>query len=224
MEELLKQIISDLKTLEANLVTEITTSRVETEMTLRQIATYLSVSTQNLAEVHDIVLKFNTTMSDIKTEFLKINNIENELLKLPAETFKVKDFVEQKLNSHSEKINKYLENLTLYFKKILVYASKQGVKLDSIETSYNGLTEVLKTELSKNQDNLSQIIDKLIESKEKSHSNSTDIEKAKMSQDVAKLKIKSNLWIKILGLVIGSGGLIYVIIDIIMKIVENGIK
>ena len=81
------------------MVNEVISSRVNLEMVLRQIATYLSVTTQNLSEVHTLVLKFNTTLSDLKSETSKINTIENELIKLPAEFYKSKEAIEDKTST-----------------------------------------------------------------------------------------------------------------------------
>ena len=60
------------------------------------------------------------------------------------------------------------------------------------------MISTFKNELSKNQEGMKGIIDKLLETKDKSVSNSTDLAKAKISQDVAKYKIKSNYSILII--------------------------
>jgi len=264
MEKILNQILDEIKNLEENLVNEISSSRVETEMILRQIATYLSVSIQNLSEIHENALRVNSFFSEIKNEVLKINKIEELITQLPNETVKTKEFIDKKFSAYTTKINICLGNISAYLKKILEQASEQnkklsniensystlvdlfkgelgknqeglaqiinklldqtteqGRKLGNIESSYTSLTDLFKSELGKNQDSLSQVINKLLDSKSATITASADVKKTKITQDVEKYKTKSDLWVKVLGIILGSGGVLYVIIDLIMKALGN---
>lgn len=211
--EILNELVDNIRSLEDSLISEISNTRVETEMVLKQLAGYLNISAQNLTDVSNIVHQFDNTIKDFKTDIKKIDSIENQIFQFPQETYKIKEDINKNVNNHMDKVNNVLGGLISYLKKLATKTNDQNNKLDMLIRNVAENRKAIKS----NQNNLVNIINNLIENKDLKDQKSIQLEETKIKANTKLKSDKLKFWLKIILALIGSGGFIYFIIDLIIK-------
>jgi hypothetical protein len=221
MDQNINDLISTFRGLQQRLLQEIVNSHTETEMTLKQLVAYLNISAQNLTEVHNIVNQFNTTVESLKVYIEnqndKIDNMDNKISSIPIETYKIKETVSEGFNSQNQTIVKYLLQTNEYLKKLYQIVNQQGVRTQNLEKDLENVIKTIETDLDKNDKNLTSIITTLIENKTKIDTKTLDVKSQANEGTIKKTEIKLKFYAKIISILFASGGVIYTIIDLIIK-------
>jgi len=217
----LNELMTAFRSLQQRLLQEVVNSHAETEMTLKQLVAYLSISAQNLTEVHSIVIQFNATVdalkSQVESQGKKIDDIEDKVSQLPNETYKLKEIITNSFNSQNQNIGKYLSATNEYLKRIYQMVGQQGTRTQNLETTLASVIKTIETDLNKNHENLTGIINTLIENKTTIDSKTLDVKEKAAGQGTKKYEIRLAFWAKIIGIFFASGGFLYTIIDLIIK-------
>ncbi len=217
----LNDLMTAFRGLQQRLLQEVVNSHAETEMTLKQLVAYLSISAQNLTDVHNIVTQFNATVdalkSQVESQTNKTDNIDDKVTQLPNETYKLKEIITTNFSSQNQNISKYLSQTNEYLKRIYQMVGQQGTRTQNLETTLASVIKTIENDLNKNHENLTGIINTLIENKTTIDTKVLDVKEKSAGQGTEKYKIKLAFWGKIIGIFFASGGFLYTIIDLIIK-------
>lgn len=215
------ELMSAFRSLQQRLLQEVVNSHAETEMTLKQLVAYLNVSAQNLTEVRNIVSQFNTTIEVLKSQVSnqseKIDDIEDKVNNMPTEIYKLKDAIQSNYNVQNQTISKYLVQLNDCLKKIYQMVGQQGSRTQNLENSLANVIKTIENDLDQNSENLTSIINTLIENKSEIDTKTLDVKASTNGQGTKKYEIKMQFWGKVIGIIFASGGFLYTIIDLIIK-------
>ena len=210
--ENLNDLSENIKSLEDNLISEMSASRVDTELVLRQLAGYLNITAQNITEMAIDVKNFEVTINSFKPEVTKINDLENKIIEFPREVDKIK-----------EATQKFYDNIAICIRKISTSYNFQSNKINDLASQISDLVKEVKDnkeEIKNSQDSLLTVINNLISNKQAVETNSVQLQETKVNSDTEKFKTKRDFWLKIILSVIGSGGMLYLIIDTVLKFVK----
>lgn len=209
--ELLQKISSDVRNLETHLISSINEAKVGTESVLKQLAVYLNISAKNLTEVHESSVRLNTTIDTLRNELEKIDRIESEILQLPREILETRQYIKDGVSVFDAKTQQTLTNIINYLKKLGAAANSNMKAFNEFNSK---LKELEKTEISgrneilRNQNQLFEYFGQV-------QKGETDIKLAEINTESEIEQQKIKFWMKIAGYVAGSGGLLYVLIDLL---------
>jgi len=217
----LNDLLTAFRGLQQRLLQEVVNSHAETEMTLKQLVAYLNVSAQNLTEVHNIVTQFNATVDALKSQMEgqinKIDKIDDKVGDLPNETYKLKEIISTSFNNQNQNIGKYLSQTNEYLKRLYQMMSQQSQRTQNLESTLASVIKTIETDLDKNHENLTGIINTLIENKSDIDNKVIDSKTQVSGQSTKRYEIKLQFWGKVIGIIFASGGFLYTIIDLIIK-------
>lgn len=217
----INELVNTFRGLQQRLLQEIISSHAETEMTLKQLVAYLNVSAQNLTEVHNIVSQFNATVETLKfiaeNNNKKIDTLEDKIDELPEEAYKLKELMSSNYAEQTQTIAKYLSQTNAYLKQLYATVNQQNTRTKNLEDSLATVIKTIEKDLNKNHENLTGIINTLIENKTEVDTKALDVKEKSNGESTKKYEIKLMFWLKIIGIFFASGGFIYTVIDLIIK-------
>lgn len=230
----LRDFLRTTRTMETNIVSVISDSNRDIEMILKELLIYLDATSKNLEKVQGSLIKFvddyekdqehsgittelNNIIQTIKAYSQKISEIDTQNAGKIIELVKLVGTSNQKfLKQILIIVNKITQDMVSYDKNISANNSdlediKDLLKVISIEVKDT------KINVSKNQENLMTVISNIMDTSVKKTVAKDNIEVQKIKSDEEKFKTKMGLLGKIIGIVLGSGGIIYLLIDILFK-------
>ena len=217
----INELVNTFRGLQQRLLQEIISSHAETEMTLKQLVAYLNVSAQNLTEVHNIVSQFNATVETLKfiaeNNNKKLDNLENKIDELPEEAYKLKELMNSNYAEQTQTIAKYLSQTNAYLKQLYSTVNQQTARTKNLEDSLATVIKTIEKDLNKNHENLTGIINTLIENKTEVETKVLDVKEKRSGESTKQYELKLKFWAKVLGIFFASGGFIYTVIDLIIK-------
>jgi len=213
-----------LDKLEDNLITVTNDLKVSTEIILKELTSYLNVSAHDLSDIQSSVIKIETILDSIKGNMAKLDNIEKELTLIKPSISQLESNINNGFNekfiSSDRNFKKVVGFLASSMKKIQeqnIDNNNKYIKLDSKFQILIDNFELTKNENIKSQEGLYAIINSLV-------TNRNDVEKAQISLEDSKIKTDASIknakikfWAKIAGLVLGSGGIITLLITTLLK-------
>lgn len=230
----LRDFLRTTRTMETNIVSVISDSNRDIEMILKELLIYLDATSKNLEKVQNSLVKF----ADDYEKDQEHNDITGELTNI-IQTIKL---YSQKISEiDTQNTNKILELVKLvgtnnqkFLKQILIIVNKITQDLSSYDknilnnnSDLDDIKDLLKTisievkdtkvNVSKNQENLMTVISNIMDTNTKKSVAKESVEVQKIKSDEEKFKTKMGLLGKIIGVVLGSGGIIYLLIDILFK-------
>ena len=210
MDKELEKLSYDIDKLETHLLASINEAKVGTESVLKQLAAYLNISAKNLTDVHESSIKLNSTIESVSRELEKIDKIENMILQfskqLDNNKLEIKDIIERKQEETDETIKQtisYIRKLGMVAKENTKILNDISLKLKELEKSEANTRE----ELLRNQTQLFEFFGQI-------QKGETEIKLAEINTTATTKQEKIKFWLKIAGYVAGSGGLLYVLIDL----------
>lgn len=215
--------------LEDHIVAALTDSSADLEVILKELLIYLNAASQNLGKIQERVDHFYYSIEPLKSIPEKVNDLEKELIVLPQSIRSVLN--EQSLAVSSEisslrsglqvftkSLSSFLKGLSESLKENKTSNDSQVTLLNNLDTSVQRLireVERAQKESAGKQDNLVSIIDQLLKNKGAAEAANTDVAVKKIETEASIKKTKLNFWVKVLGYVIGSGGLVYFLFNIL---------
>jgi len=230
----LKDFLRTTRTMETNIVSVISDSNRDIEMILKELLIYLDSTSKNLEKVQGSLIKFVDDYKDNKEHssiIIELNNI----------TQIIKNYYQKISEIDTKNTNKIMELIKIvgtsnqkFLKQILILVDKitqdlsyhdKNTSLSKIEL--NEIKDLLKIvtieikdtkiNVSKNQDNLMTVISNIIDVDTNKTKSTESIQVQKIKSDEEKFKAKISLIGKVVGIILGSGGIIYLLIDILIK-------
>jgi len=216
IQEIFDDFLESVKALETNIVSTVSDTNTDIEMVLRELLVYLN-STSNFLE-------------EIQKEIDSVNTSSAKMAELPGEvralTKEIDSFVEKQTNKIIEIIkkvyganNKALNSIGSYTKKVnteveaannkidqqLELLTKLNLSIESMNTNIEKTEETIK----KNQEDFMKIVNRVFDTKMEK----MNIESKSNQSEYEIKKEKIILWGKIAALILGSSGVVYLVLS-----------
>lgn len=229
-------LIEEIDKLETSLVAELNDLRATTEIVLKELTIYLSVSANDITKIREHSDVVKSSLENINKYIDKLDFIKSKIIELPQEFSKLNQSIKNaniSSQNYMQKVyNASANNLKLAITKIderlnFVVAelseNKKNIlaidtKLDSIAITLNSYKE----DLNKSQERLLGVINTLIQNRGELDKADIYLKESKYSTDAEKHKNKIMLAIKIIGALTASTGAVVLIIEIIRKASQAG--
>lgn len=227
----LQEIANELGKLESNLVAEINELRASTELVLKELTLYLNVSANDITTLKDQSFDVRNTVEHISKYMEKLDFIENKIIALPAELQKLSSTIkdsqvesektQQKFyNSSSNNLKKVYSLLNTRIEELNKEVKNQRASIVQVGNQMTTVVEALKSykeELNRGETNLIGVINSLIKNKGDTEAAGLKLQETQVSSQADVTKAKIQLWMKIVGAVLGSGGLLWLIFELVTK-------
>jgi hypothetical protein len=219
----LETVAESIEKLEDSIISDVTELKTSTEMILKELTGYLNISSQNLTDVQTTTIKIDTTLASFKDYLLKLDFIEKKFIELPQKFYELGEQIKH-VSEAQIRSDKYAENVAAYLKRMAAYMQQQNTKFSEISNNVENLTiaySATKEEIMKSQDNLFHLIKTIITSKENTEGAKIDLQKSQIKQSGDITKTKFKFWAKILGLLLGSGGVVVLIVEFVIQMLSK---
>jgi chromosome segregation ATPase len=233
-----------IESLESNLISVINELKASTEIILKELTLYLSTSARDIGEIRSTINDNESLLKSFKVYINKLESIEEKISNAPREIAEIDRKITESIESSKQNQHKYYTATTNNLKalnKAISERLSRGINetKSQMESNNNKVNELsgnvkylssalkdYKEELNRSQERLVLIIKELIK-------NQGDIEKVDLeirkedielrkaevtsTTDVKKEKIK--FWTKIAGYVLGSGGILFLILNFLFNLI-----
>jgi len=230
----LRDFLRTTRTMETNIVSVISDSNRDIEMILKELLIYLDATSKNLEKVQGSLIKFVDDYEKDQDNSSITNELSNIIQTIKSYSQKISEIDTQNANKIIELIKLVGTSNQKFLKQILIIVNKITQDMTSYDknmsTNNSDLEDIkdllkiisievkdTKTNVSKNQENLMTVISNIMDTNIKKTAAKDGIEIQKIKSDEEKFKTKMGLIGKIIGIVLGSGGIIYLLIDILFK-------
>ncbi len=220
----LQDLAQDLEQLENNLITVINDLKASTEIILKELTGYLNVSAHDLSEIRITVVKIETILESIKEYMAKLDAIEKELNSIKpsinASELKIVNELNKGFQVNTDNLKKLAQYIGALAQQVKTKDIENDKRLERMETQIKGVASSFKTtkdELIKNQEGLYSIINSLVSNKSDIQKAQISLEDSKIKTDATKEKNKLMFWAKIIGILFGSGGILFFIIKFLIE-------
>ena len=245
LNDILDDFLNSSKAIELSIATTVTEANNEIEIVLKELLVYLNTTSRNLEKIQDKVEVISDKVSGIEDIEERLKDNSDKIDDLPKEVNAILAQSIAKVVEEFKTINKssiqlmnavgaYVKSIYMVTKNVDQFMKLQKEDIQEIKSTLEELSkQVQKTNqtVEKNQNNLMSVIKDLLSINNTSKSNEVAIEGAKVEVEKAKvqaeetkvkssadaLKSKYQLIGKIAALILGSGGVIYMIVDFILK-------
>ena len=225
------KIIEQTKRLEENVVSSLADSSSDVEIILKELLVYLNATSSGLSQIQQQIEFIREPIKDLDEILIRTKNSEGLIENLPRESQRlieeqnkmISDSIKQMslpIKNFIAKLSDHVSNLT----KLIKYQSQRIEKnKDSIEKIVDSIDylnknlETMKKDILSSQSGLYKVIDALIQNRTAIDKASINVQSDSAKSTLDLQKHKMNFWLKIIGYVLGSGGLIYFVVDIIMR-------
>lgn len=218
-----QDLIQSLDNLENNLISVINDLKASTEIILKELTGYLNVSAHDLSEIRTTVAKVETIQDYIRDYISKLDNIEKGLNAIQLSINSSENKIINEFSKSFQENNENLKKIVSYIKYLNENIKSQNVenhkRLEKMETEVHNVAlsfKDTKNELIKNQQGLYDIIDSLVKGKTTVEKAEISLQDSKIKSDTEKQKQKLWFWAKIIGIIFGSGGILFFIIKLIV--------
>jgi chromosome segregation ATPase len=234
----MEDIAKTLDSLETNLITVVNELKASTEVILRELTLYLSASARDLSEIRRSTVESESILKHINSYIEKLDFIENKLIELPQSFSALQKLIEDNKESLSKESVKIYNSSMSNLKQVATQLNnkindvskaitERDKNLFSIENKMSFLSTALneyKIEMSVNQERMAKVISDLIKNKGTVEEATLKVKKEevksnteKSKAEVEKYKAKMMLWVKIIGILGASGGIVWLIVSAAIK-------
>lgn len=228
IKKLIDGLIQNIKLLEQSIIKAVVESKVENELVLRELTGYLSSTANEVRQLNSIVNQIANSTSLFNSATIKLDGIENKTIEFPQHLndfyLKLSNIMKQVHQINTKNASSLYVEIQNLDKKII----DQSEKIRILEDSISKLSNIIKSisiSISKNQEYTNSIVQKLVEGNldiTKSNINNNIEEKlVSKKENIEIQKAKINMRTKIILSVIGSGGVLYFILDMIFKLISK---
>lgn len=216
IQEIFDDFLESIKSLETNIVSTVSDTNTDIEMVLRELLVYLN-STSNFLE-------------DIQKEIDTINKSSDRMADVPGEIRTLAKEIDGFVSSQTKKIidilkkvysanQKALESINAYTKKIHGEVGSTNEKIDKQSEMLNSLNntieimnskiETSQKSIEKNQEDFMKVVDRVFDT----NMEKIGVQSSSIQSEFELKKEKIMLWSKIAALLLGSGGVVYLILS-----------
>lgn len=228
IKKLIDGLIQNIKLLEQSIIKAVVESKAENELVLRELTGYLSSTANEVRQLNSIVNQIANSTSLFNSATIKLDGIENKTIEFPQHLndfyLKLSNIMKQVHQINTKNASSLYAEIQNLDKKII----DQSEKIRILEDSISKLSNIIKSisiSISKNQEYTNSIVQKLVEGNldiTKSNINNNIEEKlVSKKENIEIQKAKINMRTKIILSVIGSGGVLYFILDMIFKLISK---
>lgn len=227
----IQELIQQSKNLENHVISSLGTATSDVEIILKELLVYLNSTSQGLIQIQSQIDEIKEPIKDINSILEKSESIDKNIKEMPED---FKKMISDKQIETNDSIKKILDPVRSVLNKMIQYIklmssaikdqSKKNVQqneiLNNISISMEFLSKDLKStkdEILLNQDGLYKVIDSILKSKSFIDQASLDFKSKQLDNETDMQKKKINLWLKIIGYLVGSSGIIYFIFDLIFE-------
>ncbi len=219
LESLLNDFIERSRSIENSIMSSLTDANSDIEMVLRELLVYLNSTSKFLDEIQEKIELFNQKTTRLDSIPSKLDYMDDKIDVISPNN-------QQHINEQTKKIfgalKKITENNNKFLNLILTHI--QGLKEDRkllnkiVETLYEINTKIDKDyeetqkthkDVSKSQEHLMHIINNFMNMSKESNQQTVEIQKSEHEIRIEKIK----LYGKLLGLILGSGGILYLVVS-----------
>jgi methyl-accepting chemotaxis protein len=230
MSDKIEELLHQSKKLEENVISSLTDSNSDVEIILKELLVYLNATSHGLSQIQSAIDALKEPMYKIDIINSDVSKIKDSTLDYPREFQKVIDEqskeTAQQLKEIIEPLRGFTIKLSEYVKSMAAAVRDQAKKTDSnskniyvIENNVDQLSKDLqsaKNEILKSQEGLYKVIDSILKSSNEGLKANLGLQTTQIKSQTDLQKQKRDFWLKIIGYIMGSGGLIYFIINMIM--------
>lgn len=223
-ESALNDFLESARSLENNIISTVSDANSDVEMVLRELLVYLNSTSKFLEEIQEKIDNFNTQTAEL-------SRIPSKVDEIPAKIDGAVDKQTKQLYSVLRKINdanyKVLTQTHAYTKHVYNMIKEDREKDASREEKINNIYSSILTiekqlqrtnkSVNENQDNLMKIITEFMNLSKTDKTTKAQTEQAKIQAEVEEKKQKVIFWTKVVSILAGSGGILYLVIDSVIK-------
>lgn len=216
IQEIFDDFLESIKSLETNIVSTVSDTNTDIEMVLRELLVYLN-STSNFLE-------------DIQKEIDTINKSSDRIAEVPNEIRTLAKEIDRFVSNQTKKIieilkkvysanQKALGSINAYTKKIHSEVGSTNEKIDrqsEMLNSLNNTIEIMNSKIEtsqksieKNQEDFMKVVDRVFDT----NMEKIGVQSSSIQSEFELKKEKIILWGKIAALLLGSGGVVYLVLS-----------
>jgi len=225
---LIEGLIQNIRLLEQSIIKAVVESKTENELILRELTGYLNSTANEVRQLNLMVNQIANATSLFNNAAVKLDGIENKTIEFPQHLndfyVKLSNLMKQVHSVNVKTANSLYSGMQNLDKKVL----DQSEKMKTLEESVDKFSSVLKSisiNISKNQEYTNSIIQKLVDGNlditRSNINNTAEDKRASKKEDSEIIKAKMDMRTKIILSILGSGGVLYFILDTIFKLISK---
>ena len=225
--DVLIKLTQNMTRLEQSIVQTVVQSKTENENALRELTQYLSMTATHLKQLNMLVMQVSASTALFSSSSTKLDNIENKLVSMPQDMY---DLNNKAMESNKALQDRNHKNLVVTFdgiKRIMAHDAEQDKRIDKIDGDLTKIHHMLKKisdDLIKSQETTTEFVNKMIEGNLDLAKSHVDVKKTEIEKinniELEKVKGKMDFKSKVILALIGSGGLIYIIVQAILAMIN----
>jgi len=227
-ESTLNDFLESARSLENNIISTVSDANSDVEMVLRELLVYLNSTSKFLEEIQERIEYFNTQTAELSRIPSKIDEIPEKINGAVDKQTKQLYSVLKKINDANYKVltqtHSYAKHVYNMIKEDRIKTEEREEKIDSIYNSIMAIEKQLQQtnkSVNENQDNLMKIITEFMNLSKTDKTTKAQTEQTKIQAEVEEKKQKVVFWTKVISVLAGSGGILYLVIDSIIKAIGS---
>lgn len=228
-ESAVNDFLESARSLENNIISTVSDANSDVEMVLRELLVYLNSTSRFLEDIQKKIEDFNTQTAELSRVPDKVDEIPNNINNAVDKQTKQIYAALKKINDVNYKVLTQTRSYTKYvYDMIKEDREKNEERAEKINKVYNTVTNIEKQlqqtnkSVNENQDNLMQIISEFMNISKTDKTNQAQTEQAKIQAEVEEKKQKIVFWTKVISVLAGSGGILYLIVSSIISAISGG--
>lgn len=223
-ESALNDFLESARSLENNIISTVSDSNSDVEMVLRELLVYLNSTSKFLEDIQSKIEEFNTQTIELSKIPDKVDKIPNNIVSATEAQTKQIYSALKKINDVNYKVITQTKTYSKYIYDMVKDEKDKSLKRDKmLESIHNAVinieSQLRSTEesVNENQNNLMRVISELMNLSKEDKSLNFETEKVKINAQTEENKQKIMFWSKVVGIIFGSSGILYLIVDSLLK-------
>ncbi len=230
IKDLLEKLSQSMTLLETSIVQTVVQSKTENEVALRELTQYLSMTANHLKQLNMLIMQVSASTALFSSSSTKLDNIESKLVSMPQDMYELSNKVIE--NNKELQDRNHKNTLTVFegVKRIITRDAQQDKRIEKIEAELSKILYTLKKiseDLVRSRETTTEFVNKMIEGNLDIAKSQTDLKKTEIEKinntELEKIKGKMDFKTKVVLSLIGSGGLIYIIVQAIINFINPSI-
>lgn len=223
-ESAMNDFLESARSLENNIISTVSDSNSDVEMVLRELLVYLNSTSKFLEDIQSKIENFNTQTIELSRIPDKVDKMPSSMVKVAEEQTKQIFSALKKINDVNYKVINQTKTYSKYIYDMIKEEKQKSSKRDgvimNIQNTVLGIESQLRSteeSVNENQANLMKIITEMMSITKDDRSLNAKTEQTKIQAEAEKTKQKILFWSKVVGIIFGSGGILYLLLDSIIK-------
>lgn len=228
LKKLIEGLIQNIRLLEQSIIKAVVESKTENELILRELTGYLNSTANEVKQLNLVMNQIAGSTNLFNNAAIKLDDIENKTIELPQHLndfySKIGNMIKQVHALNVKSANSLYNGIQVLDKKVIDQSTKMQTLEDSVE-KFSGVLRSISVSITKNQEYTNSIIQKLVEGNlditKSNINNSAEDKRSSKKEDAEIQKAKMDMRTKIILSIVGSGGVLYFILDTIFKLISQ---